>query len=198
MEATAGVAATRGGGSLPMPSSRKEWRAVSDHHPVRNVSDEELEQSKLGQSDERTIYEVQQGREPADVDFCSITVDGNLGNDLLQQRLHSVARQREELQHLEIELRAQMIARTEIMEMQNSFESQIKEHSNAAAKLQEQLLEREQNIHELERKLEEKERELHAIKLDSEAAWAKEDLFREQTKELATFSCLSISGEMVE
>lgn len=40
MEAAAGVAATRGGGSLPMPSSRKEWRAVSDHHPVRNVSDE--------------------------------------------------------------------------------------------------------------------------------------------------------------
>lgn len=79
---------------------------------------------------------MQQGREPADVDFCSITVDGNLGNDLLQQRLHNVARQREELQHLEIELRAQMIARTEIMEMQNSFESQIKEHSNAAAKLQ--------------------------------------------------------------
>ncbi|XP_044492610.1 uncharacterized protein LOC123216261 isoform X2 [Mangifera indica] len=190
MEAAAGVAATRGGGSLPMPSSRKEWRAVSDHHPVRNVSDEELlhkelEQSQLGQSDERTIYE--QGREPADVDFCSITVDGNLGNGLLQQRLHSVARQREELQHLEIELRAQMIARTEIVEMQNSYESQIKEQSNAAAKLQEQLLEKEQQIHDLERKMEEKERELHAIKLDSEAAWAKEDLFREQTKELATF-----------
>lgn len=39
MEAAAGVAAPRGG-SLPMPSSRKEWRAVSDHHPVRNVADE--------------------------------------------------------------------------------------------------------------------------------------------------------------
>ncbi|XP_044508940.1 uncharacterized protein LOC123227883 isoform X1 [Mangifera indica] len=187
MEATAGVAASRGGGSLPMTSSRKEWRAVSDHHTVRNVSDEDLEQSKLGQSDERTIYEVQQGREPADVDFCSIPVDCSLGNDLLQQRLHSVARQREELQHLEIELRAQIIARAEIIEMQNRFESQIKEHSNATAKLQEQLLEREQSIHELENKMEEKERELHAIKLDSEASWAKEDLFREQTKELATF-----------
>ncbi|KAK2634037.1 hypothetical protein Ddye_028829 [Dipteronia dyeriana] len=193
MEAAAGVAATRGG-ALPMPpsaSSRKEWRAVSDHHhhhhSVRNASDEvDLEQSKLGQSDERTIYE--QGRDPADVDFCSITMDGSLDNDkLLQQRLHSFARQREELQHLEIELRAQIIARTEIMEMQNSFDAQIKEHAGVAAKLQEQLLERDRTIHELERKMEEKERELHAIKLDNEAAWAKEDLFREQNKELATF-----------
>ncbi|KAL9432675.1 hypothetical protein AB3S75_027658 [Citrus x aurantiifolia] len=187
MEAAAGVAAPRGG-SLPMPSSRKEWRAVSDHHPVRNVADEvELEQSKLGQSDERTIYEVQQGREPADVDFCSITMDGSLNIDLLQQRLHSVARQREDLQNLEIELRTQMIARTEFMEMQSNFDSQIKEHVNAATKLQEQLLEREQTILELERKMDEKDRELLAIKRDNEAAWAKEDLFREQNKELATF-----------
>ncbi|KAL9437053.1 hypothetical protein AB3S75_022986 [Citrus x aurantiifolia] len=185
MEAAAGVAAPRGG-SLPMPSSRKEWRAVSDHHPVRNVADEvELEQSKLGQSDERTIYE--QGREPADVDFCSITMDGSLNIDLLQQRLHSVARQREDLQNLEIELRTQMIARTEFMEMQSNFDSQIKEHVNAATKLQEQLLEREQTILELERKMDEKDRELLAIKRDNEAAWAKEDLFREQNKELATF-----------
>lgn len=187
MEAAAGVAAPRGG-SLPMPSSRKEWRAVSDHHPVRNVADEvELEQSKLGQSDERTIYEVQQGREPADVDFCSITMDGSLNIDLLQQRLHSVARQREDLQNLEIDLRTQMIARTEFMEMQSNFDSQIKEHVNAATKLQEQLLEREQTILELERKMDEKDRELLAIKRDNEAAWAKEDLLREQNKELATF-----------
>ncbi|KAL5737025.1 hypothetical protein ACOSQ2_031813 [Xanthoceras sorbifolium] len=188
MEAAAGVAATRGG-ALPMPTSRKEWRAISDHHhhSVRNASDEvDLEQSKLGHSDERTIYE--QGRQPADVDFCSIRMDGSLDNDnLLPQRLHNIARQREELQRLEIDLRAQMIARTEIMEMQSSFDAQIKEHAGAAAKLQEQLLERDRTIHELERKMEEKERELHAIKLDNEAAWAKEDLLREQNKELATF-----------
>lgn len=80
---------------------------------------------------------MQQGREPADVDFCSITVDGSLDNDsILQQRLHSVSRQREDLQHLEIELRAQVIARTEILEMQNSFDAQIKEHASAATKLQ--------------------------------------------------------------
>ncbi|GMP70717.1 hypothetical protein CsSME_00029446 [Camellia sinensis var. sinensis] len=45
----------------------------------------------------------------------------------------------------------------------------------------------EQTIHELERKTEEKDRELHAIKLDNEAAWAKDDLLREQNKELQTF-----------
>ncbi|PON81202.1 RNA polymerase II degradation factor [Trema orientale] len=183
MEATA---AGRGG-PMPIPSqqSRKEWRAVSDHHSVRNVGDEELERSKLGQSDERTIYE--RGREPLDVDFCSITIDGSLDNDLLQQRLHDVARQREELQQMETELRAQIIARSEMIEMQSSFDAQIKEHSSAATKLQEQLHERDQTIRELERKLEDKDRELHAIKLDNEAAWAKEGLLREQNKELASF-----------
>ncbi|GAV73244.1 hypothetical protein CFOL_v3_16730 [Cephalotus follicularis] len=187
MEAAAGVAVTRGG-SLPMASARKEWRAVSEHHPVQNSgNDMEFERSKLGQSDERTIYEVQHGREPVDVDFCSITIDGNSDNGILQQRLHGVARQREELQHMEIELKAQILARSEIIEMQNRFDAQIKEHANVASKLQEQLCEREQTILELERKMEEKDRELHAIKLANEAAWAKEDLLIEQDKELATF-----------
>lgn len=184
MEATA----VARGGPMPIPlpqQSRKEWRAVSDHHSVRNVGDEELERSKIGQSEERTIYE--QGREPLDVDFCSITIDGSLDDDLLQRRLHDVARQREEMQNMEIELRAQIIARSELIEVQNSFDAQIKEHANAASKLQEQLHERDQTIDELERKLEDKDRELHAIKLDNEAAWAKEDLLREQNKELATF-----------
>ncbi|KAI5560734.1 hypothetical protein POPTR_016G069900v4 [Populus trichocarpa] len=53
--------------------------------------------------------------------------------------------------------------------------------------VQEQLHERGQTIHDLERRMGEKDRELHAIKLDNEAAWAKEDLLREQNKELATF-----------
>ncbi|CAL9008925.1 unnamed protein product, partial [Prunus brigantina] len=183
MEATAAAR----GSSMPMPPppTRKEWRAVSDHHSARNVGDEELERSKLGQSDERTIYE--QGREPVDVDFCSITIDGTLDQDLLQQRIDDVSRQREELQHMEIDLKAQMIATSEIIELQNNFDDQIKDHANAASKLQEQLHEREQTIHDLERKMEEKDRELHAIKLDNEVAWAKEDLLREQNKELANF-----------
>ncbi|XP_008234666.1 PREDICTED: uncharacterized protein LOC103333581 isoform X5 [Prunus mume] len=183
MEATAAAR----GSSMPMPPppTRKEWRAVSDHHSARNLGDEELERSKLGQSDERTIYE--QGREPVDVDFCSITIDGTLDQDLLQQRIDDVSRQREELQHMEIELKAQMIATSEIIDLQNNFDAQIKDHANAASKLQEQLHEREQTIHDLERKMEEKDRELHAIKLDNEVAWAKEDLLREQNKELANF-----------
>lgn len=43
---------------------------------------------------------------------------------------------REELEHVEIELRAQMIAKSEIMEMQNSFDAQLKEQANAVTKLQ--------------------------------------------------------------
>ncbi|XP_020236764.1 uncharacterized protein LOC109816249 isoform X2 [Cajanus cajan] len=192
MEATAAVAAAATGAavrgaSLQMPPpSRKEWRAVAEHHhSARNPDDEELDNAKLGQSDERTIYE--QGREPLDVDFCSITVDGTLDNDILQQQLHNVVRQRQEFLQMEIELKAQLIARTEIMEIRNSFDAQLKEHVNNVNKLQEQLCERERTIHDLERKMEEKDRELHAIKLDNEAAWAKQDLLREQNKELATF-----------
>ena len=82
------------------------------------------------------FIKVQHGREPVDVDFCSITVDGGLDDDILQQRIHSIARQREELQHMETELRAQVIAGSEIMEIQKSFHAQIKEREDAAAKLQ--------------------------------------------------------------
>ncbi|KAL1086532.1 hypothetical protein V6Z11_D08G121300 [Gossypium hirsutum] len=188
MEAAAAVAAARGG-ALPMSSSsRKEWRAVSDHHLVRNHGDEvEMDRSKLGQSDERTIYEVQHGREPADVDFCPITADESLDDELLQQRIHNITRQREELLQMEVELRAQAIARSRVLEIQSSCDSKITAHVNAVAKLEEQLDEREQTIHEFERKMEEKDRELHAIKVDKEEVWAKEDLLREQNKELATF-----------
>lgn len=71
-----------------------------------------------------------------DVDFCSITIDGSLDNDILQQRLHSVVKQRDELQQMEIDLRAQLIARSEIMEMQNTYDSQLKEHASVNVKLQ--------------------------------------------------------------
>ena len=79
---------------------------------------------------------MQQGREPLDVDFCSITVDGALDNDILQQKLHNVVRQRQELLQMEIELKAQMIARTEIMEMRNTFDAQLKDHVSNANKFQ--------------------------------------------------------------
>ncbi|KAL8095660.1 uncharacterized protein LOC141689790 isoform X4 [Apium graveolens] len=161
MEAPSGVASARGV-SLPMQSARKEWRAV----PEQNSSNE-----------------VQQ---PVDVDFCSITIDGSMDNEL-QQRLRSVVKQKEELQHIETELRSELIARSQIIALQSTYDSQIKEHVNANVKLQEQLRDMEQGMHELEREIEVKERELHAIRLDTQAVWAKDDLLREQNKELANF-----------
>ncbi|KAL1206626.1 hypothetical protein V5N11_027190 [Cardamine amara subsp. amara] len=175
METASSVAASTRGGSLQNPSStpsRKEWRAVSDSHNVGNSTDYDLEQ--LNQTDERTIYE--NGREQ--VDFYSITMD----SELLQEQIHTVSKQKGELQQMEIELRAQMIA----LEIKRNFESKSTEYANAAARMQEQLHEKERSIREMERMLEEKDRELHAIKLDNEAAWAKEGLLREQNKELAT------------
>ena len=75
---------------------------------------------------------VQHGTEPLEVDFCAITIEGsgNLNNDLL-----NISRRREELQQMEIELRAQVIARSEILEMQKSFDAQIKEQANTNSKL---------------------------------------------------------------
>ncbi|KAI7738210.1 hypothetical protein M8C21_027163 [Ambrosia artemisiifolia] len=155
MEAAASVALAARGVSITMPvsqsqSSRKEWRVVSDH--VQDSPNDDLDRSKLGQGDERLIYE-----------------------------------QREQLQHLEVNLKARLIARSEVIGIQERFESQIKEHITSNVKLQEQVHEREQTIMELQRTLDDKDKELHAIRLDHEAAWAKEDLLREQNKELATF-----------
>lgn len=186
MEATAGHS-----GSLPVPSShpsqRKEWRAISEHS-FRNNGSDESEHHKLGQTDERTIYEVQEGTGPVNFDLCSINIDGEgFKEDILQLRIQEISRQREELQHMEIELRTQTRARTEIMKMHNHYRSQLKEHADAFEKLKEQLQEREQEVNELKLNLEAKNRELHAFKIDTEAVWAKEDLFREQNKELATF-----------
>ncbi|GAB2225552.1 hypothetical protein Droror1_Dr00006349 [Drosera rotundifolia] len=97
----------------------------------------ELERSKVGQSDERTIY---------------------------KQRLHALTRQGDEVQQMEIELKAQVIARSEIMELQNSFEIRMKEQVDLA----EELSDSEQKMHDLERKIEDQERELHAMRLDNE------------------------------
>lgn len=80
---------------------------------------------------------MQQRRERLDVDFCSITVDGTLDNDdILSQQIHSVVRQRQEILQMEIELKAQMIARTELMELRSTFDAQLKEHANHSNKLQ--------------------------------------------------------------
>ncbi|KAE8717481.1 RNA polymerase II degradation factor 1-like isoform X5 [Hibiscus syriacus] len=186
MEVAASVAAGRSG-SLPMTSpSRKEWRAVSELQVVQNPGGEvDLERSKLEQSRKRKIY--LHGRESTDADFISITVDGSLDDDILQQRIHNVTKQREDLQQTEVELQAQAIARPRILDMQSRCDAKIKAHVTATAKLEEKIHESETTINELKRKMEEKDRELHAIKVEREEAWAKEDLLREQNKELATF-----------
>lgn len=82
------------------------------------------------------LIEVQPGREPADVDSFSIKVDGSLDDDILQQQIHNVSRQREELQRMEVELRAQAIARPRILDMQSSCDAEIEAHANATAKLE--------------------------------------------------------------
>lgn len=66
------------------------------------------------------------------MDFCSVTTDGGMDHNILQQRLHAVGKQREEFQQMEIELHAQVL----ILEMHDSFDAQIKEHVNANVKLQ--------------------------------------------------------------
>ncbi|KAK4790686.1 hypothetical protein SAY86_017990 [Trapa natans] len=177
MEAAASVVATRKS-SVAMSTSRKE-----------SGVDEELRRSSLGQLDEITIYEVQQGRESLDVDFACVTINGGPGNDFFQQRLHDITRQREELQQIEIDVRAQMMVKSEITGIRNSFEAQVKEHADSFVKLREQLHEKRQVIQDFEKKIEEKDREFVAIKRDNEVAWAKEDMLREQNKELATFRC---------
>ncbi|XP_071709939.1 uncharacterized protein [Rutidosis leptorrhynchoides] len=101
--------------------------------------------------------------------------------------LEDVVKQREQLQHLEVNMKARLIARSEVLGMQEQFDSQINEHITSNVKLQEQLHDMENTMMELQRTLDDKDKELHAIRLDHEAAWAKEDLLREQNKELATF-----------
>ncbi|XP_008646685.1 uncharacterized protein [Zea mays] len=166
--------------------ARKEWRAVPGSSLRSNGAEDAAEHGKLGQSEDRAIYEEGAGGLE---DFCAITIDGSggLSEDILQQRLQSVVRQREQLQQVEMELRAQAIAHPQIIQAQQSFQATSKEHAAAVAKIkQEQLHEREQYILELEMKLNDKDRELNALKIDHQTVWANQDLIREQTKELAT------------
>jgi len=167
-------------------AARKEWRAVPDAPLRTNGAEDAAERVKMAQSEGRAIYEDEtRGLE----DFCSITIDGSggLSEDILQQRLQSIMRQREELQQVEIDLRAQAIAHPQIIEVQRRFGEAAKEHAVAAEKLKEQLHEREKYILELELKLDNTHRELDALKIDHQTVWANQDLLREQTKELASF-----------
>ncbi|KAF7095570.1 hypothetical protein CFC21_097708 [Triticum aestivum] len=167
-------------------AARKEWRAVPDAPLRTNGAEDAAERVKMAQSEGRAIYQDESGGLD---DFCSITIDGTggLSEDILQQRLQSIVRQREELQQVEIDLRAQAIAHPQIIEVQRRFGEATKEHLVAAEKLKEQLHEREKYILELEMKLDDTHRELDALKIDHQTVWANQDLLREQTKEIASF-----------
>lgn len=80
------------------------------------------------------LWKVQEGVGSLDVDFCSIRIDSG-NDDPLQQQLHHISMQRQELQRMEIELRAQVIVKSEILDVQNNYEAQLKEQSGVAAKL---------------------------------------------------------------
>jgi hypothetical protein len=56
--------------------------------------------------------------------------------EVLEQRLHDIATQREQLQQAEVELRACFIARSEVIQMQNTFDEQSKQHSHIVVDLQ--------------------------------------------------------------
>ncbi|CAN8252780.1 unnamed protein product [Cochlearia groenlandica] len=168
METASSLADTRGG----------SVRAVSDSHNDADYMG--MEKLNLKHKDDVTLYE--NGREARDLDFYSIAMDGSCSDAELLEQLRSVSKEKGELQLREVELRARMMA----VEIQRSFESRSAEYANAAARMQEHILEKERSIRTMERMIEEKDRELHAIKLDNEAAWAKEGLLREQNKELAT------------
>lgn len=144
--------------------SRMEWRAVSEHSPFQISSNNDSE-------------------------FCSIKIDGGggLSEEIVNKRIDEVRREREELEHLEIDLRVRDIVRLEISEAEKRFQLKIKEHADANSQLKDQIQKSKQHIHGLEMQLEEKVKEIQAIQLDNEASWAKDDLLREQNKELASF-----------
>ncbi|XP_042426930.1 uncharacterized protein LOC122014655 isoform X2 [Zingiber officinale] len=169
MEAVAGL--NRAIPASSSHSSRKEWRAMPDV-PYR---------SNGGESWSMLILPNQPREQYMRNHHLSATRAGKV-----QRKLQEITSLREQLQQMEIEL-ARTIARSEMMELQNSFEIKLKEQIDSNNNLKEQVHEREPHILELERKVEEKDRELQTMKIDSEAAWAKEDLLREQNKELASF-----------
>lgn len=71
---------------------------------------------------------MQVGSGRQDVEFCSITIDdgSQMTDDSLQRKLQEISRLREQLQQMEIEL-ARTIARSEILELQNTYEVKLKE-----------------------------------------------------------------------
>ncbi|BBN01242.1 hypothetical protein MPTK1_2g05870 [Marchantia polymorpha subsp. ruderalis] len=177
----------------------------SDHHGGEvggahmmggSVPPQELLPQNIGQGDEAVLYEEmhrpQQRNEHLETQMSSMSMDPGMNtlespDESFQQRLHEVSRERERLQQAEVEMRAQYIARSEVVRMQNGLDEQAKQHAEIVNNLQGQVQEMEQQIRHLEQQLEEREREFHVNQMETnEAVWQKDGLLREQTNELAT------------
>ncbi|KAL8268025.1 hypothetical protein R6Q59_001823 [Mikania micrantha] len=130
------------------------------------------------------IVKVHQVGEHVIADFFSITVDGVSDHEL---HLDDVVKQREQLQHSEVNLKAQLIATSEVTGIQERCDPQIKDHLTSNLKLQEQLHEREKTIMDLQRTLDDKDKELHAIRLDHEVRGLKRTFYSSKTKNLQLF-----------
>ncbi|XP_031394325.1 uncharacterized protein LOC116205806 isoform X2 [Punica granatum] len=83
---------------------------------------------------------------------------------MLQERLQVVARQREQMQQMEIEIRSQIIARAGIADIKKSFDAKV--HELAKKQFHEKEL---SEIIDLQRTVEEKDRQLITVKRDNEA-----------------------------
>ncbi|KAL2642350.1 hypothetical protein R1flu_009937 [Riccia fluitans] len=179
-----------------------EHSSDSDHHSGEvggahmMGGSQELILQNIDQGDEAVLYEEmhrpQQRNEHLDSGLNSMSMDSGLNSmdnpdEAFQQRLHDISRERERLQLAEVEMRAQYIARSEVVRMQNGLDEQAKQHAEIVNNLQGQNQEREQQIRHLEQQLEERERQLRVNQMETnEAVWAKDDLLRERTNELAT------------
>ncbi|CAM6040794.1 unnamed protein product [Sphagnum compactum] len=149
--------------------SRQQWRRVTDGSQGR----------------ERLLVDSS-GNSSARLSGGLVAAATEAPEEVLEQRLHDIATQREQLQQAEVELRACFIARSEVIQMQNTFDEQSKQHSHIVVDLQEQLRDRDNRIHLLEERLEEQAQHLHTNQMKAnEQVWVKDGLLREQSNEIA-------------
>eukprot|EP00252_Welwitschia_mirabilis_P005813 TRINITY_DN1640_c0_g1_i2.p1 TRINITY_DN1640_c0_g1~~TRINITY_DN1640_c0_g1_i2.p1 ORF type:complete len:854 (+),score=213.93 TRINITY_DN1640_c0_g1_i2:292-2853(+) len=111
-------------------------------HSSANVSEHSSDSDQPLNSmhaDDSTIYEikhVQQSNGQLDIGLGSLSLDGGNSEESLQQRLHEITRQREQLQQLEIDLKTQFIVKAKVMRLQSGFDEQAKQHASIVADLQ--------------------------------------------------------------
>ncbi|KAJ7532255.1 hypothetical protein O6H91_14G079800 [Diphasiastrum complanatum] len=194
---------SRGNGRMTQGGDIENCNEFSYHHTVNSPTDShsstpptpEEANGHIVQKEEHQI-DIEQDRlecvvsTPSQVAIVTQLSSLEHPDCTLEQRLHDIARQREQLQQAEVELRARFLAQAEVMRLQSGFDEQAKQQSEIIANLQVRLREKEQQINLLEQQLEERERQLHSNQREANEAlnqaWAKDGLLREQTNELVT------------